>query len=365
MKESKCIELLRRKKKTLAALTNPGKTGIVGKKEAAMKDLQKDIQTGNWKSVYLLFGEEDYLRQQYKNRLLKALNPQEDTMNYSMFSGKDIHPEEIIDLAETMPFFSDRRVIYIEDSGFFKNKCEKLPEYLAELPEYLVLIFCEREVDKRSRMYKAVTKNGRAVEFKKQSDSTLMRWVLTQLKQENKKITQPDMELFLSRTGTDMSRIHSELEKLICYCADDEVITREAILDITTEKTENQIFEMVKAITERRQKQALTLYYDLLELKEPPMRILFLIARQYNILLQVREMMQQHLGTDEIAAKLGMQSFIVRKAIPVAQKYTTKQLKKAVETMVNMEEDVKNGRITDTLSVELLIVRYSTASKQF
>ena len=82
-----------------------------------MKDLQKDIQSGNWKQVYLLFGEEDYLRQQYKNRLLKALNPDEDTMNYSIFSGKDINPAEIIDLAETMPFFSDRRVTHIEDSG--------------------------------------------------------------------------------------------------------------------------------------------------------------------------------------------------------------------------------------------------------
>ena len=60
-----------------------------------MKDLQKDIQSGNWKQVYLLFGEEDYLRQQYKNRLLKALNPDEDTMNYSIFSGKDINPAEI------------------------------------------------------------------------------------------------------------------------------------------------------------------------------------------------------------------------------------------------------------------------------
>ena len=74
-------------------------------------------------------------------------------------------------------------------------------------------------------------------------------------------------------------------------------------------------------------------------------------------------MMQQHLGTDDIAKKLGMQSFIIRKAIPIAQKYTAKQLKKAVETMVNMEENVKSGRITDTLSVELLIVRYSTAPK--
>ena len=88
-----------------------------------MKDLQNDIKTGSWQRVYLLFGEEDYLRQQYRDRLVKALCPEEDTMNFTRFSGKDVNPAEVIDLAETVPFFADRRVIYLEDTGFFKNKC--------------------------------------------------------------------------------------------------------------------------------------------------------------------------------------------------------------------------------------------------
>ena len=81
-----------------------------------MKSIQEDIKNQQFKPVYLLFGEEAYLRQQYKQKLLDALMPEEDTMNYSRYEGKGIEPREIIDLAETMPFFADRRVILLEDT---------------------------------------------------------------------------------------------------------------------------------------------------------------------------------------------------------------------------------------------------------
>ena len=324
-----------------------------------MKDLQADIKKQEFQRVYLLYGEEEYLKKQYKNKLWQALNPNEDTMNAAVYAGRDTDPAKVIDLAETMPFFAERRVIFLEETGFFKNKCESLPEYMAELPEYLCMVFVEKEVDKRSRMYKAVNKNGRVVEFRKQTEQTLVRWVLGLLKKEGKRITQQDMELFLSRAGTDMSRIATELEKLICYCADEEIISRDAILEITSELLENKIFEMIRAITERNQKKALDMYYDLLALKEPPMRILFLIARQYNILLQVKELTAQGMGQNEIAAKAGLQAFVVRNALPVARKYSLARLRGAVEELVRTESEVKTGQISDTLSVELLIVKYS------
>lgn len=333
--------------------------GIWRRMGKEMKDLQDDIKNREFRNVYLLFGEEEYLKKQYRDRLWQTLNPDNDTMNAAVYVGRDTDPAKVIDLAETMPFFAERRIIFLEDTGFFKNKCEGLPEYLSELPEYLCMVFMEKEVDKRSRMYKAVNKNGRTVEFKRQTEQTLARWVLGILNRENKKITKQDMELFLSRTGTDMSRIATELEKLICYCAGDEIISREAILEITSELLENKIFEMIRAVTERDQRKALDMYYDLLALKEPPMRILFLIARQYNILLQIKELAAQGMGQNEIAARAGVQSFVVRNGLPVARRYSLSGLRGAVEELVRTETEVKSGRIPDALSVELLIVKYS------
>ena len=91
-----------------------------------MKMLAEDIKNGSFKSSYLLYGEEAYLRTQYKNRLKNALADPSDTMNFSRFEGKGINPAEIISLAETLPFFAERRLILIEDSGFLKNKCYEL-----------------------------------------------------------------------------------------------------------------------------------------------------------------------------------------------------------------------------------------------
>ena len=86
-----------------------------------MKRINEDIKTGNFKQMYLLCGEEDYLRNQYRNRLKDALLNGGDTMNLSIYEGKDINQAQIIDKAEEVPFFADRRIIIIENSGLFKN----------------------------------------------------------------------------------------------------------------------------------------------------------------------------------------------------------------------------------------------------
>lgn len=325
-----------------------------------MKSIQEDIKKQQFKNVYLLYGEEAYLRQQYKQMLLTALMPQEDTMNFSRYQGKGIEPREIIDLAETMPFFADKRVILLEESGFFKNKCDELAEYLKQLPDYLCLIFVESEVDKRGKMYKAAKAAGRVTEFSVQNAQMLTKWVLQILKKEGRKITQRNMELFLTKTGTDMGNIRMELEKLLLYTLGRDVIEKEDIEAVCTTQTTNKIFDMIRAVTQKDQKKALDLYNDLLTLKEPPMRILFLLAKQFNQLMAAKEMQEKGYGQPEIASHLGVPPFAARNYLQVAGKYRTSQLRKAVEDFTEAEELVKTGRLQDVLSVELLIVKYSS-----
>ncbi len=326
-----------------------------------MKNIQEDIKSGNFKSAYLLCGEEAYLKVQYKNKLLKALNPDDDTMNFNHYEGRNIDVKELIDLCETMPFFADRRVVLLEDTGFFKNKCDELADYMKELPDYLCLVFVEDEVDKRSKMYKAVKSCGRIGEFARQDEKTLMQWAAGILKREGKNITQRDMELLLTMTGIDMGNLRMELEKLITYTGDRNVVTRADIQEVCTTQTQNKIFDMVRAVTEKNQKRALDLYYDLLTLKEPPMRILFLLAKQFRQLLLVKEYTEEGVAQPEMASRLGVPSFVVRNIASCARSYRISELRQAVTDFVDAEEAVKTGRLQDVLSVELLIVKYSSA----
>ena len=325
-----------------------------------MKNIQADIKSGNFKQAYLLYGDEAYLKQQYKHNLVKALNPDDDTMNFNHYEGKGVDVKQLIDLCETMPFFADRRVILLEDTGFFKNKSEELADYMKELPDYLCMVFVESEVDKRNRMYKAVKACGTIAEFARQDEKTLMRWAAGILGKAGKKITQRDMELLLTKTGTDMGNLRMELEKLICYTEGRDVVTAEDIEEICTTQTTNRIFDMVRAVTEKNQKRALDLYYDLLTLKEPPMRILFLLAKQYRQLLQVKQFAEAGLAQQEMASKLGVPSFAVRNIASCARAYTISELEQAIKDFVDAEESVKTGRLEDKLSVELLIIKYSS-----
>lgn len=86
-----------------------------------MKTLQEDLKTGNFKHCYLLYGEEPYLVQQYKTRLKNALSVEGDTMNTSVFSGKDIRPEALIDLAETLPFLQNAVLFWWKTADFSKK----------------------------------------------------------------------------------------------------------------------------------------------------------------------------------------------------------------------------------------------------
>ncbi len=324
-----------------------------------MKTIDNDIKFGQLKKVYLLYGEERYLVRQYRDKLKKALALPDDTMNFSIFEGEDVNVKEIIDLSETLPFFADRRVIFIEDSKLFKKGGEELAEYLEELPETTYVVFVEEEVDKRSRLFKAVMKQGNAVEFVTQTEETLMKWIGARIGREGKNITQAAYRTFISKTGTDMENIEKELEKLICYTLDKDVIEPEDVEAITTEQISNKVFDMVDAIAAHRQKQAMDLYYDLLALREAPMRILFLITRQFQILMTVKVMSNQGFGNKDIASKAGCPEWAVRKYQGQAKAFSLEQIKKALQDGVEYEEAVKTGRMNDQMAVELFIAAYS------
>lgn len=323
-----------------------------------MKSINEDIKNNSFKQVYLLYGQESYLKRIYKEKLRNALVEKDDTMNYNYYAGKGVPIPEIIDIGETLPFFADRRLIVIENSGLFKS-ANDFAEYVKELPETTYLLFVEEEVDKRNKLFKAVKDKGRVVEMARQDSKTLTTWVLSKLKAENKNITKAALELFLTKTGDDMEHIEKELEKLICYCMDKDSITPTEVEQVCTVTITNKIFDMISAIAEKKQEKALNLYYDLLSLKEPPMRILFLIVRQFNLLLQVKEMKRLGKDNGEIAKKTSLAPFLVGKYFSQAGHFQKEQLKMALQDCAETEEAVKSGRLNDKIGVEMLIVKYS------
>ena len=140
---------------------------------------------------------------------------------------------------------------------------------------------------------------------------------------------------------------------------DRSVITGEDIDAVCTTQINNRIFAMVQAVAEQNQKKALDLYYDLLTLKEPSMRIMYLISRQFQILLNVKDMSQKGFDNNTMAQKAGIPPFAVRRNVTQAKGFTMQQLKQAIRDGVDFEEAVKTGRMNDQMAVELFLMKYS------
>ena len=322
--------------------------------------IDEDVKAGSFKRVYLLFGEESYLKRQKKNLLLDALRRPDDNMNFTAFEGKGPDVSQIIDLAETMPFLADYRVILVENSLYFKNAApDALIDYLGTIPESTCLIFCEDEVDKRGRLYKAVTKAGAAAEYQHPDADTLTKWVLGKVAKEQKKISEATLQAFLLRCGNDLEFISNELNKLFCYTMDRDHITTADLDAICSGQTTDDIFDMVNAFSVGDAKKAFSLYYGLLQKKETPYHILFLVIRQFNLLLQIKDLREQGYDLNTIADRLGSRDWIIRKNLSQANSFSLDQLKSAVRDGVAAEEAFKTGRMDERSAVELFLAKYA------
>lgn len=324
-----------------------------------MQRVSEDLKTGQFKQMYLFCGEEDYLRNQFKNRMKDALLGDGDKMNLSFYEGKDINQAQIIDVAETLPFLAERRVIVIEHSGLFNSAgSEILAGYLKECCETTYFVFNEEKVDKRNMLYKAVKSNGYVAEFGKQDEATLRKWITNLVRKENMQIESPAIALLLYKAGTEMENIQKELEKCICYCLNRGVITTKDVEEICTERLVNRIFDMVTFVATGKRERALKIYYDLLALKETPIGIMSMISRQFNMLLQTKSMREKGYNQALIADKLKVPNFVAGKYMEQAARFKKSTLIAALEDCVMAEADVKMGKISDVMSVELFIMKY-------
>lgn len=325
-----------------------------------MKILNEHIKDGRFKPVYLLCGEENYLKRQYRDRLKSAMLGDDD-MNYSHFEGSRTDIRGLIDICETLPFFADRRVVVIENTGFFKNSCDDLlVDYVKNIPEYLNIVFVESEVDKRNRLYKAVSSSGYVADLNMQDDKMLEKWISQIAAADGKSFDRQALRLFIERTSDSMDNMKTELDKLMCYCLEKKVITVEDVMTICTEVTENRIFDMIAAVGMKNQKRAMELYYDLCTLREPPLKILALMERQFNMLYQAKILSDEGYDSKTIAKKMSIMAFIAGKYLSQAAMFTAESLKNAIEDCIEAEESVKTGRLSDVLCIEMIIVKYSS-----
>ncbi len=324
--------------------------------QKSFEQLKSRLKNRDLSRMVLLYGEERYFRLQYFSRVMKYFNASKRDMNTDCYEGKGINIGAVIDQAETLPFFAENRVMVFSDTGLFKAGGDQLADYLKSPCESTVFIFCESEVDERSRLYKVLKENGTVAQIDEQTRDTLKQVMGSFLKENGKMITLATAERILDKTGNNMGMLRTELEKLVTYCIDKDVIEAEDVENVCCRNIEDDIFSLIDAVADKNAKKAMDTYYDMIALKTPPMKILSLIEREYNRLLQVKLLREDMEQPATIAGKMGIYPKYIGQYMTKASKYTSKELRDIFEKTVGVDESIKMGRISDTLAVETLIL---------
>ena len=290
-------------------------------KKNAMAVINQNIKSGEFAKIYLLYGKERYLVNQYRDKLLGALTDKDDNLNFMKFAGNGVNTQEIIDFSNEMPFFADRRVVLVENSGLFKSSNEEFAKKLINIENTSVVIFVEMDVDTRYKLYKEVDKNGEALEF-----------------------------------VMDMNCIKNEVDKMISYAGDTKQVSEYDVDLLCSQDAESKVYQMIDLIIAKQKEKAARMYHDLLENKEAPIMINSCIMRQYNKLLLVKMAMAEGAQDASLAKLTSGPVWAVKNYKAQCRPYTVEQLKGIVEKCNDMDYKLKTGQVMDAAALEVMIV---------
>ena len=328
-----------------------------------MKRIKSDIAKKNFEKCYLLDGGESFLRDLYVKRLKNAVaGGSFSEMNTDVFNGA-VDINRIIDASETIPFMSDKRLLIIKDSGLFKagrkNDSERIAQMIENLPESTCVVFSEEEADKRLRLFKAVVKCGYAALCAAPQGNELYIWAEKMLAKNKIKMDRAQTLFFFKTVGYSMENAAAELNKLISYKGADTVVENADIEKVCVKAMEAHIFDLVEAIGKRETDKAVKIYRNLISLKEQPIGILAMIARQFRLMIEAAGLTNSGKSQREVCELMGQKDFVVKMALSQSRNFTPDTLKAAFKDCLNTDYGIKSGMLQDETAVEILIVKYS------
>lgn len=323
-----------------------------------MQRIKTDIKCNNFKNVYLLFGPETFLIDYYVTQIISA-NINDDSKEFNLLSFSAQIPEEgeIDNFINSYPFMSEKKVLCIRNSGIFKKSGEATRNFWSDIienvPDYAIIIFAEKEIDKRNTLYKLINKKHTACEFEYQKPAELTSWTINVLRKLSKTVSHQDASYIVELCGPAMQNIHSEAEKLASYITDRAEIRRSDIEQIVTKNIENRVFDMMDDIAEGRNEAAFKKLSDLKALNEEPIKIISIIFNKYSLYKKLSILKGKPLP--EICRVCGLYENYAKNYLRHLNTLSADKITHVMNRCMEMDFGIKSGNTDKWLGVELII----------
>lgn len=327
------------------------------KKNEALFELKRQIKDNTLKPLYLLFGEETYLRDLYCGRIASKIpDAGFEEFNNIKLEGSDLPLSEYGSAIDSFPMMTDKKLILIKDSGIFSAPKEDIKKFwiekFARLSDDTVIVFSEKDVDKRSATYKAAAKAGMAVEFEYLSEADLVTWVSKQCLDAKVKIDKSNAYYLISLCDPGLNNVNNELQKLLTYC--DKEILKSDIDRVVSKSLQVIVFDLSNSIMTGNVKKALTVLTDLKTNGERAMSLLYPMYSTFDKMLHTKLMGRASI--QEISAAIGVTPYIARKYIDSAKGFSLGALVKMVTRVPEIDLAIKEGQTDEWTALERYVV---------
>ncbi|MBF7096567.1 DNA polymerase III subunit delta [Alkalibacter mobilis] len=332
------------------------------------KELMAEIKNNEFHSIYLLYGEEYHISALMASNLKSAIiDPAFEQINFIKIDEKVQTADEIVGFCETLPFMSDRRMVLVSDSPLFfgggsDKELDNLIEYIKSPNKSTSLVFLNRTVDSKRKLFKALQKNAALIESNKLNRSDLQKWISKRIRLSRKKIDVRDLDHLIQSTDylnkdskLKLEDIDNETEKLIAFVGDREIITREDIEKVISKSVEHNIFRMLDHIGTGNLKDGLEMLDYLLDSGEPPIRILQMVVRQLRMIYNAKILKNKGYSPDHIASEMKVRTFMINNALKQGRSFNHDKLNRAYGKCAQIDELLKSSKNDPKIMLELLL----------
>lgn len=318
--------------------------------------------------IVYIYGPDTFRSREYARESVKKFKEQRDPQGYNVvfLDGKKETSGAILTELATTPFLAERRLIMVDNILSSSNK-ELLGELLKKIKEKRIaesniVIFWQGEpiskVKEAKELEKVLREEKYAREFVELSGAKLTTWIQQAVKEGGGSIA-PNATTYLAQQLVgDMWQLHSVIGQLIAYTNRGEITIKDVELFIE-EKIDDNIFNMIAAVSSGNKKQAFILLNEQRRRGEEEGKIFGLFVWQFRILLEMSDLLEHEPGltSEAIARETGLHPFAVKKNLSLVKKYSLANLQRVYQELLTLDHQTKTGQADRSLLIDLLVAK--------
>lgn len=330
------------------------------------KGLKAHIKGGEFFPVYLICGDEDYLKKHYCDSLVsKNVAPEFESFNYEKYQGKNLDLESVFEAASIMPMMSDKRCLVVEDfklESINETDYSLLSDYLQDFCETSIVIFLQKKAEfslaKAKKAADLIKKVGAVCVLNKRTGNDLIKPLISSASKNNCVLSVEMARYLVSVSGDDFNVLINELSKVCNYAGEGE-ITKSHIDAVAVKTDDAKIYALTKALFAKDFDMAYEVLHSLLRQKIEPEYILGTIISSYVDLYRAKVSVVSGEKAEALSADFGYRNtaFRLTNAGRDSRKTDIQTIRKLLEELSKADYNLKFGSGDPVIVLEQLMVK--------